>query len=242
MAKDKQELSGYDLSRSFFDWCFTNPDMVRPNHVALYFFCIEHCNRLGWKDKFGLPTTMTMEAIGIKSYNTYSNTLSDLVSWGFIRLVEKSKNQYSANIIALSKFNKAINKALDKAFIKHRLKQSESTGESIDSIDKQVNNKPINKEPIEERKQKFAQTLEPFLSEFGREILNEFYKYWTEPNQKKTKLKFEMQKTWDAKRRLDTWKKNELKFNKNGKSETNNAELDQLSEIARQQLNGSLNP
>ena len=134
-------MNGYDLSRKWFDWTFENPERINPNHTALYFFIIEHCNRLGWKEKFGLPTTMAKEAIGIRSYNTYINTLNDLVNFGFIKLIEKSKNQYSSNIIALSNFDKAPDKALDKALIKHTTKQRES----IDSINKQEtkNNKQI---------------------------------------------------------------------------------------------------
>lgn len=90
---------------------------------------------------------MAKEAIGIRSYNTYIKTLNDLVEFGFIKLIEKSKNQYSSNIIALSNYTKALDKALDKAFIKHGTKQSESTRQSIDSINKQLtsNNKQINK-------------------------------------------------------------------------------------------------
>lgn len=80
---------------------------------------------------------MAKEAIGIKSYTTYIKTLNDLVRWEFVLMVQKSKNQYSANIIALPDFNKADAKALDKAFIKHLSKQSESTYQSIGSIDKQ---------------------------------------------------------------------------------------------------------
>jgi hypothetical protein len=134
-------MNSYDLSRKWFDWSFENPERINPNHTALYFFIIEHCNRLGWKEKFGLPTTMAKEAIGIRSYNTYINTLNDLVQFGFINLIEKSKNQYSSNIVALSNFNKAPDKALDKAMIKHETKQHES----IDSINKQEtkNNKQI---------------------------------------------------------------------------------------------------
>lgn len=138
-----EELNIYSLSRSWFDFSFSNPEKIRPNHTALYFFAIEHCNRLGWKQKFGFPTTMAMEAIGIKSYNTYISTLTDLVEWGFIKMIEKSKNQYSANIIALSKNDKANNKALDKALTKHTTKQSKSTVQSIDSIDKQIYNSTI---------------------------------------------------------------------------------------------------
>jgi len=141
-------MNGYDLSRNWFNWCFENPEKIKPNHTALYFFCIEHCNRLGWKSKFGLPTTMVKEAIGIKSYNTYINTLNDLVDWGFVEMIERSKNQYSSNIIALSNFNKALDKALDKALIKHTTKQSESTRQSIDSIDKQLTSKQKNNKQI----------------------------------------------------------------------------------------------
>ena len=132
----------FKLSRQWFDWSFENPELIKPNHTALYFFIIEQCNRLGWKEKFGLPTTMAKEAIGIKSYNTYIDTLNDLVSWGFITMIEKSKNQYSSNIVALSNFDIAHNKALDKALIKHASKQSESTGESISSIDIQETIEP----------------------------------------------------------------------------------------------------
>ncbi|WP_430611546.1 hypothetical protein [Flavobacterium sp. JP2137] len=137
----------YELSRNFWDWSFENPDKIKPVHSALYFFAIEHCNRLGWKEKFGFPTTMAMEATGIKSYNTYIYTLKDLVSFGFVMIIEKSKNQYSANIIALSNFNKAVDKALDKAMLKHIPKQDESivqsTSESIDSIDIPIYNNTI---------------------------------------------------------------------------------------------------
>lgn len=139
----------YDLSRSFWDFTFENAEKIKPNHVAMYFFAIEHCNRLGWKKTFGFPTSMVMDAIGIKSYNTYSKTLQDLVDFGFIKMIEKSKNQYSSNIIALSKNNKAQYKALDKAIIAHSFcsikkeqstiqSNSESTVQSIDSINKPI--------------------------------------------------------------------------------------------------------
>jgi hypothetical protein len=133
----------FKLTRAFWDFAFENPEKIKPNHCALYLFIVEHCNRLGWKKKFGLPTEMTKEAIGIRSYNTYIKTLNDLVEFGLIELIEKSKNQYSSNIIAISNFNKAFDKALDKASIMHVTKQIESTIQSIDSIDKHITNNNI---------------------------------------------------------------------------------------------------
>ena len=68
------------------------------------------------------------------------------------------------------------------------------------------------KDKIEKRKQKFADTLQPFLEKYGKETLNDFYKYWTEPNKSNTKFKQEMQKTWDLSLRLNKWAENEEKF------------------------------
>ena len=129
-------MNGYDLSKSWFDFAFENPDKVRPNHAALFFFCIELCNRLGWKEKFGLPTDMAKDAIGIKNYRTYINTLKDLSEWGFIKMIERSTNQYTCNTIAIVENTKAHTKALSKAMSKHVPKQVQS----IDSIDKLLNN------------------------------------------------------------------------------------------------------
>ena len=156
----------FKLSRQWFDWSFENPELIKPNHTALYFFIIEQCNRLGWKEKFGLPTTMAKEAIGIKSYNTYIETLNDLVEWGFIKMIEKSKNQYSSNIVALSNFDIAHNKALDKALIKHASKQSESTGESIDSIDIQETIEPETRNNSKSLSPAIASTPSPNPSKF----------------------------------------------------------------------------
>lgn len=164
-------MNGYELSRNWFDWCFENPEKINPNHSALYFFCIEHCNRLGWKEKFGLPTIMVMEAIGIKSYNTYIKTFNDLISFGFIDLIEKSRNQHSSNIIALSKNNKALDKALDKATVKHMTKQVKSTEQSKCSIDKPITN---NQEPITSNIKKDKKGIViPSISEFMDYYKNE---------------------------------------------------------------------
>lgn len=86
-----EDLNIYDLTRDWWNFCFENPEKIKPTHTAVYFFAIEHCNRLAWKSKFGLPTTMAMEAIGVKSYKTYISSLNDLIEWGFIKLIEKSK-------------------------------------------------------------------------------------------------------------------------------------------------------
>jgi hypothetical protein len=205
-------MNSYELSRAFCNWAFENPEKIKPIHYAIYFFTIEHCNRLGWKEKFGLPSQMVMEAIGVKNWRTYSEGLNELISFGFLTMIETSKNQYSSNIIAIVNFTKAPTeagtKALDKALSKHGTKQSQSTV----SIDKQLNKEQLNKEQLEKRKLEFASTLEPFLNTYGKELLKDFYDYWTEPNKSNTKFRAEIEKTWSLERRLATWAKNDSKF------------------------------
>lgn len=209
-----EKMNSYELSRMFCDWCFENPHKVKPIHYAIYYFAIEHCNRLGWKTNFGLPSQMVMEAIGVKNWRTYSQGLNDLVDFGFIKMIETSKNQYSSNIIAIVKNTKAPTiaptKALDKALSKHCTKQSQGTV----SIDKQLNNITIKQlNNIDSRKLKFADTLKPFLNIYGKELLNEFYLYWIEPNKSNTKMRYELQKTWSIELRLRKWASNDKSFN-----------------------------
>jgi hypothetical protein len=82
------KITGYDLSRAWFDFCFENPEKIKPIHTAIYFFSIEHCNRLGWKEKFGLPTSMVLDAIGLKSYASYKKHFDDIVEFGFLKVHE----------------------------------------------------------------------------------------------------------------------------------------------------------
>jgi len=120
-----EQLDYYGLMRQFWDWAFENPEIVTPTHCAVYTFAVEHCNRLGWKEKFGLPSQMVMDAIGLKTWKSYIKVFNDLCEFGFFTLVQRSKNQYSSNIIAIDKKSKALSKALSKAMQKHYQKQSE---------------------------------------------------------------------------------------------------------------------
>jgi hypothetical protein len=106
---------------------------------------------------------MAKDAIGIRSYTTYIQTLNDLVDFGLIILYEKSKNQYSSNIVGLLNFDKALDKALDKAFINHASKQCESTQQSIDSIIIPINNKQNNNIPTFDEFLIYAKEKEPSI-------------------------------------------------------------------------------
>ena len=138
-------MDSYSLSRNFWNWAFDNPEKISPNHAAIYFFAIEHCNRLGWKNKFGFPSQMTMDAIGIKKHSTYIRYFNDLVGFGFFELIQKSSNQYSANIISLTSALPKKGEALDKAMSKHGAKHTAKQKE-YNKTSKPINNEQVNQE------------------------------------------------------------------------------------------------
>jgi hypothetical protein len=161
---------------------------------------------------------MVMEAIGIKSYNTYKNTLYDIVDWGFIIMIETSKNQWSANIIALSNFDKAHDKALDKALLKHSTKQSESTSESNSSIDKQITSKPIKQGTI------------PTYDEFKDYACNKACEVNIDLDYVKLKLKY------------DAWKENGWKNGHNKKIKNWKSTLLNTLNFLKEETKGSAGP
>lgn len=92
----------------------------------------------------------------------------------------------------------------------------------------------VNRHKLEERKKTFADTLRPFLDEYGAGMLNHFYLYWTEPNKTFTKMRFELQKTWDLKLRLANWARNNSKFSNNGRYTTDSTQRSRTEQAQRQ--------
>ena len=61
---------------------------------------------------------------------------------------------------------------------------------------------------LEEKTHLFKKQVFEFQSQYDLEMLEEFVLYWTEPNKSNTKLKYELEKTWDYSRRLKRWANN----------------------------------
>lgn len=190
----------YNLSRFFWDFAFENPGKIKPIHTAIYFFALEHCNRLGWKVNFGLPTSMVLEAISVKSYSVYKSAFDDLVTFGMIEVIEYSKNQYSSNVIALKENYKANTKAkfkaLDSALVKHTSKQ----GQSEVSIDIPVYNYTIKQET---RDSLFSDEL--YMTDIrrnnpGKDLDDAWEQCWTYFSQLPTPLL-----EWEWRQKFSSW-------------------------------------
>jgi len=58
----------------------------------------------------------------------------------------------------------------------------------------------------------FKESLKPYKSLYGVDMLKSFFDYWTEPNKSNTKMRFELEKTWSIDLRLKTWAKRQKDF------------------------------
>ena len=79
-----------------------------------------------------------------------------------------------------------------------------------DNVNVNVKDKVINN--IKDRKTSFAISLEPYLELYNREMLNNFYMYWTEHGEKDKKMRFEKERSFDVKLRLLNWSKRSESF------------------------------
>ena len=77
----------------------------------------------------------------------------------------------------------------------------------------------IKENTIQDRKEDFKKSLTPFFTIYGKPMLSEFFEYWTEHGLKDKKMRFEKEKSFGISRRLETWKRNQEKFDNNNQKE-----------------------
>ena len=112
------------------------------------------------------------------------------------------KPQLDANIKRFENGKKPKTKQSEsKAEAKQKQKISESEANNNVNVNNNVN-KNIN---IEERKNKFYDAIAKYVDEYPKEMLRDFFNYWSEHGENDKKLRFEKEKTFGIKQRLSTW-------------------------------------
>ena len=84
-----------------------------------------------------------------------------------------------------------------------------NANENKDNTPNGVSKKDAAKAATLKRKDEFGKTLVPYMEKYGKEMIRAFFDYWGELNKSETKMRYEMQKTWEVNLRLATWAKNE---------------------------------
>ena len=74
----------------------------------------------------------------------------------------------------------------------------------------------VQKSDLAKRAEKFYNSLVPYVMTYGKEMMREFYDYWSEPNKSFSKMRYENEKTWQLERRLARWASRQKEYKSNG--------------------------
>ena len=165
---------------------------LKPNAKLLY----GEISALSNKEGYCFATNMYFAKLYNVTKNTISLWISQLNKAGFVSvtLIKKGEQITERRIGIINNDDRANTKIND-----------------LNSIN--INNT----NNISLRKEKFIN--EVLLLEKDKNTVEAFIMYWSEYNKSKTKMRFEMEKTWQLNARLQRWKRNQ-KPNWNGKPQS----------------------
>tara|TARA_R110000765_G_scaffold136008_3_gene235139 strand:+ start:3711 stop:4358 length:648 start_codon:yes stop_codon:yes gene_type:complete len=164
---------------------------LKPNAKLLY----GEITALSSKEGYCFATNNYFAKLYNVTKNTISLWVSQLNNQGFVsvELIKKGE-QITERRIGIIKID-------DRPIIKNK-----------DLSNIKINNK----NNISIRKLKFINNLS--LLDFDNNLKEEFKNYWIEYNSSKTKMRFELEKTWNLQARIMRWKKLSEKWNKNSRA------------------------
>ena len=110
------------------------------------------------------------------------------------------KPQLDANIKRFENGKKPKTKQIESK-TEAKDKQNESKVEANNNVNDNVNKN----ENIEKRKIKFYDAIAKYVDEYPKQMLRDFFNYWSEHGENDKKLRFEKEKTFGLKQRLSTW-------------------------------------
>ena len=77
---------------------------------------------------------------------------------------------------------------------------------SINKHNKMTDNVNVNVTDILKRKNILKKKLDEYVQEYGKQLIYDFFLYWSEHGDNDRKMRFEKERTFGIKARLNTWK------------------------------------
>ena len=145
----------------------------------------------------------------LKNYNLFEFEGDFFYSKSLSRRMEKLEKIKEVRRASGKKGGKA------KANVKVLLENEEAIAKQVkQSKVKQSKVKQSKEDKIINKTGKFKKQVLEFQSQYDLEMLEEFILYWSEPNKSGTKIKWEMEPTWDMGRRLSRWANSNYQVNR----------------------------
>ncbi|WP_394287267.1 hypothetical protein [Bacteroides pyogenes] len=194
---------------------------ITGDEALLYLYFIEQANIRGWVDTLELSTRTICMRTGMTN-KKLCEVRNRLQQKGLIKFEEGNRRKKTP-VYRLFGFSEKSKTEL-KPKSKPKSKQESLYNTKTKDLEEKRTTNVVPKSSVaakaatlEQRARTFGEELIPFVEVYGKEMIRAFYNHWTEPNRSKTKMRFELEKTWDVSRRLVTWANREpLKKRNNG--------------------------
>ena len=193
------------------------------SEVYVYFFLLNEFNTRSWQNPIDIPNKLITVSIGIseKALIEIRNRLQQkgLITFESGNKKAKSPNYYLPEVSKkvsneVSKNSSRDNNVRGDSINKTKTKDKETTPDGVAKKDAAI-------AATLSRKERFYESLVPFVEKYGAAMIREFFDYWSEMNKSQTKMRFEQQPTWETSLRLVTWAKRDNNFNKQANGTTN---------------------
>lgn len=152
-----------------------------------------------------------------ESKNTILKTLHELEKSGYLKRT-KLKSGKSVYYLSIKPMTKDWSEPVTKIAYDQKVQLADfghlSNKDSISNTDKESNKESTPSQIAEsffEKRKEYDNLLKIFPTH--EKELSKFIDYWTEPNKSGTKVRWQLQQTFDVKRRLNTWLSRAKLFN-----------------------------
>ena len=237
-----------DLINRF--WAMNRIESFSASEVYVYFFLLNEFNARSWQNPIDIPNKLITVSIGIseKALIDIRNRLQQkgLITFESGNKKAKSPSYYLPEVSkkvsneVSKKVSKRVSKKVSNEVSKNSSRDNNVRGDSINKT-KTKTKETTSDEVVKKdaaiaatlsRKERFYQSLVPYVEKYGAAMIREFFDYWTETNKSRTKMRFEQQPTWETALRLATWANRDKNFKSNGTTNRTTDQEDLMRNIA----------
>jgi len=223
----------YSVDRKIWDNPILNHNQAYSPREAFFYLI----GRANFEDR-NVPIGVTLHKVRRGELITSQKKLCKQFKWGNTRLrnylkllqaddmikVKAETNLTRITICKYETYQDSQRSNKPEANQKQRIRKAKANTNNNDNNNNNENNVNKEKKLSQQRqflfnRKHFTEMVEEFAlnMEIKSDVAEEFIDYWTEPNKSCTKLKWEMQQTFDIRRRLKRWVRNNFNNTKKEK-------------------------
>ena len=216
-----------DLINRF--WAMNRIESFSASEVYVYFFLLNEFNTRCWQNPIDIPNKLITVSIGI-SEKALIDIRNRLQQKGMITFESGNKKAKSPSYY-LPEVSKKVSNEVSKNSSRDNNVRGDSINKTKTKTKETTSDEVVKKDAAIaatlSRKERFYQSLVPYVEKYGAAMIREFFDYCSETNRSGTLMRFEQQPTWETPRRLSTWARRDNNFNRQTNGNTTNRATDQ---------------